>query len=83
MTVIPGDQRSPRPWLSSNAATAGLEIAQDGHTVAALVSAECLESLEETVAVAANPELVAAIAEGRPRSMLARASPHTTSRSSF
>lgn len=52
--------------------------------MAALVSAEHLESLEETVAVAADPELVAAIAgEGRPSSMLARASPHTTSRSSF
>ncbi|PZS28695.1 MAG: hypothetical protein DLM61_14330 [Pseudonocardiales bacterium] len=61
-----------------------VDIAQDGHTMAALVSAEHLESLEETVAVAADPELVAAIAgEGRPSSMLARASPHTTSRSSF
>ncbi len=32
--------------------------------MAALVSAEHLESLEETVAVAADPELVAAIAGG-------------------
>lgn len=32
--------------------------------MAALVSAEYLESLEETIEVAADPELVAAIAEG-------------------
>ena len=32
--------------------------------MAALVSAEYLESLEETIAVATDPDLVAAIAEG-------------------
>ncbi|MFY9809664.1 MAG: hypothetical protein WAK86_20740, partial [Pseudonocardiaceae bacterium] len=42
-----------------------VDIAQDGRTVAALVSAEYLESPEETIAVAADPELVAAIAEGQ------------------
>lgn len=41
-----------------------LDIAQDSHTVAALVSAEYLESLEETIAVDTDPELVAASAEG-------------------
>ncbi|MGH3871873.1 MAG: type II toxin-antitoxin system Phd/YefM family antitoxin, partial [Pseudonocardiaceae bacterium] len=42
-----------------------VDIAQDGHTVAALLSAEYLESLEETIAVAGDPDLVAAIAAGQ------------------
>ncbi len=41
-----------------------LGIVQGGHAVAALVSAEYLESLEETIAVATDPDLVAATAEG-------------------
>ncbi len=65
MTVIPGDQRPLADVLAELERSHGrVDIAQDGHTVAALVSAEYLESLEETIAVAADPELVAAIAEG-------------------
>ena len=65
MTVIPGDQRPLADVLAELERSHGrLDIAQDGHTVAALVSAEYLESLEETIAVASDPELVAAIAEG-------------------
>ncbi len=65
MTVIPGDQRPLADVLAELERNNGrVDIAQDGHTVAALVSAEYLESLEETVAVGADPELVAAIAEG-------------------
>ncbi|MGH3974765.1 MAG: hypothetical protein ACRDS9_15755 [Pseudonocardiaceae bacterium] len=65
MTVIPGDQRPLADVLAELERNQGrLDIAQDGHTVAALVSSEYLESLEETIAVATDPELVAAIAEG-------------------
>jgi PHD/YefM family antitoxin component YafN of YafNO toxin-antitoxin module len=65
MTVIPGDQRPLADVLTELARSQGrLDIAQDGYTVAALVSAEYLESLEETIAVATDPELVAAITEG-------------------
>lgn len=65
MTVIPGDQRPLASVLAELKRGLGrLDIAQDGHTVAALVSAEYLESLEETIAVATDPDLVAAIAEG-------------------
>ncbi|MEU6641023.1 hypothetical protein ABZ863_00550 [Saccharomonospora sp. NPDC046836] len=41
-----------------------MDVARHGQTVAVVMSPECLESLEETIAVAADPELVAAIAEG-------------------
>jgi PHD/YefM family antitoxin component YafN of YafNO toxin-antitoxin module len=65
MTVIPGDQRPFADVLAELERSHGrLDIAQGGHTVAALVSAEYLESLEETIAVATDPDLVAAIAEG-------------------
>lgn len=65
MTVIPGDQRPLADVLAELERSHGrVDIAQDGHTVAAVVSAEYLESLEETIAVATDPELVAAIAEG-------------------
>ncbi|MGH3940399.1 MAG: hypothetical protein ACRDTG_17540 [Pseudonocardiaceae bacterium] len=65
MTVIPGDQRPLAEVLAVLERSQGrLDIAQGGHTVAALVSADYLESLEETIAVATDPELVAAIAEG-------------------
>ncbi|MGH3912278.1 MAG: hypothetical protein ACRDTC_02525 [Pseudonocardiaceae bacterium] len=65
MTVIPGDQRPLSEVLAVLERSQGrLDIAQGGHTVAALVSADYLESLEETIAVATDPELVAAIAEG-------------------
>jgi antitoxin YefM len=65
MTVIPGDQRPLADVLTELKRSHGrVDIAQDGHTVAALVSAEYLESLQETIAVATDPELVAAIAEG-------------------
>ena len=65
MTVIPGDRRPLADLLAELEHSQGrLDNIQDGHTVAALVSAEYLESLEETVAVASDPELVAAITEG-------------------
>ncbi len=65
MTVIPGDERPLAAVLAELERSHGrLDIAQGGHTVAALVTAEYLESLEETIAVATDPELVAAIAEG-------------------
>jgi len=66
VTVIPGDQRPLADVLAELERSHGRgDIAQGGHTVAALVSAEYLESLEETIAVATDPELVAAIAEGK------------------
>ncbi|MGQ0779323.1 MAG: type II toxin-antitoxin system Phd/YefM family antitoxin [Pseudonocardiales bacterium] len=66
MTVIPVDQRPLTDVLAELERSQGrLDIARDGHTVATLVSAEYLESLEETIAVATDPELVAAVAEGR------------------
>jgi len=65
VTVIPGDQRPLAEVLAELERSHGrVDIAQGGHTVAALVSAEYLESLEETIAVATDAELVAAIAEG-------------------
>ncbi|HVE95966.1 MAG TPA: type II toxin-antitoxin system prevent-host-death family antitoxin [Pseudonocardiaceae bacterium] len=64
MTVIPGDQRPLADVSELERSHGRVDIAQDGHTVAAVVSAEYLESLEETIAVATDPELVAAIAEG-------------------
>lgn len=65
VTVIPGDQRPLAEVLAELEHNHGrVDIAQGGHTVAALVSAEYLESLEETIAVATDTELVAAIAEG-------------------
>lgn len=66
MTTIPGDRRPLADVLSELERSHGrVDIAaQDGHTVAVVVSAEYLESLEETVAVAADPDLVSAIAEG-------------------
>jgi len=65
MTVIPGDQRPLADVLTELERSQGrLDITQGGHTVAALVSAEYLESLEETIAVATDPQLVAAIFEG-------------------
>lgn len=65
MTVIPGDQRPLADVLAVLERSQGrLDITQDGHTVAALLSAEYLESLEETIAVASDPELLAAIVEG-------------------
>jgi len=66
MAVIPGDQRPLADVLTELERSQGrLDIAQDGHTVAALVSTEYLESLEETIAVATDPELVVAIVEGK------------------
>lgn len=65
VTLIPGDQRPLADVLAELARSDGrVDIAQGGHTVAALVSAEYLESLEETIAVATDAELVAAITEG-------------------
>ncbi|MGH3853704.1 MAG: hypothetical protein ACRDR6_09410 [Pseudonocardiaceae bacterium] len=65
MTLIPGDQRPLADVLAELARSHGrVDIAQGGDTVAALVSTEYLESLEETIAVATDAELVAAITEG-------------------
>jgi antitoxin YefM len=65
MTVIPGARRPLADVLAELERSHGrLDITQDGHTVAVLVSTEYLESLEETIAVASDPELVAAIIEG-------------------
>ncbi|MGH3700516.1 MAG: hypothetical protein ACRDQY_13800 [Pseudonocardiaceae bacterium] len=65
VAVIPADQRPLADVVAELARSHGrVNIAQGGRTVAALVSAEYLESLEETIAVPADAELVAAIAEG-------------------
>lgn len=59
-----GDQRRLTDVLAELERSHGrVDIAQSGHTVAALVSAEYLESLEETISVATDAELVAAIVE--------------------
>jgi len=41
-----------------------VDVVREGETVAVVMSPDYLESLEETIAIASNPELVAAIAEG-------------------
>lgn len=66
MTVIPGDHRPLVDVLAELKRSHGrIDVTgQDGHTVAMVVSAEYLESLEETIAVAADPDLVDGIAEG-------------------
>lgn len=52
MPVIPSDQRPLADVLAEVERSHGrLDIAQGGRTLAALVSAEYLESLEETIAV--------------------------------
>ncbi len=50
-----------------------VDIAQNSDTVAVLVSAECLESLEETIAVATDSELV--VAEGQAQLDAGQSSP--------
>ncbi|MGH3801214.1 MAG: hypothetical protein ACRDTD_13955 [Pseudonocardiaceae bacterium] len=66
MTIIPGDRRPLADVLAELERSHGrVDIAgQDGLTVASVVSAEYLEALEETIAVAADSDLVQAIAEG-------------------
>lgn len=65
VTVIPVDQRPLADVLAELEHSHGrVDIPRGGHIVAMLVSAEYLESLEETISVATDAELVAAIAEG-------------------
>ncbi|OLT46704.1 hypothetical protein BJF85_15905 [Saccharomonospora sp. CUA-673] len=63
--VIPEDGRPLAEVVAQAEHEEGrVDVERDGRTVAAVVSASYLESLEETVAVASDPQLVAAIDEG-------------------
>lgn len=65
MTVIADDHRPLAEVVAELPASEGrIDVTHDGEPVATVVSTECLESLQETLAVASDPELVAAIAEG-------------------
>ncbi|GLY67731.1 type II toxin-antitoxin system Phd/YefM family antitoxin [Amycolatopsis taiwanensis] len=65
MTVIPDDQRPLTEVVAEVERTHGrIDIERDGQTVASVVSPDYLESLYETIEVASDPELVAAIEEG-------------------
>ncbi|RCW40269.1 prevent-host-death family protein [Halopolyspora algeriensis] len=65
MTVIPDDQRPLSEVVAELPSSEGrIDVTHNGEPVATVVSTEYLESLEETLAVASDPELVTAIAEG-------------------
>lgn len=66
MTVIPDDCRPLAEVVAELPAAHGrIDVTHDGRQVAAVVSAEYLDSLHETLDVAADPDLVAEIATGR------------------
>ncbi|MDR7301767.1 type II toxin-antitoxin system Phd/YefM family antitoxin [Haloactinomyces albus] len=65
MTVLPDDHRPLAEVVAELPSAEGrIDVTHDGEPVATVVSTEYLESLEETLAVASAPELMAAIAEG-------------------
>lgn len=65
MTVIPEDQRPLAEVVAEVERTHGqIDIEREGRIVASVVSADYLESLYETIEIASDPELVAAIEEG-------------------
>lgn len=65
MTVIPDDQRPLAEVVAEVERTHGrVDIEREGRTVASVVPADYLESLYETIEIASDPELVAAIEEG-------------------
>lgn len=64
MSVIPDDRRLSDAVTEAERAGGRIDVAHDGERVGAVVSAEYIDSLYETLEVASDPELVAAIAEG-------------------
>jgi antitoxin YefM len=67
VTVVPDDLRPLAEVVAEVERTHGrVDVVRHGETVAVVMSPDYLESLEETIAVASDPELVAAIAEGEP-----------------
>ena len=62
--MVPDDLRPLAEVVAEVERTHGrVDVVREGETVAVVMSPD-LESLEETIAIASNPELVAAIAEG-------------------
>lgn len=63
--MVPDDLRPLAEVVAEVERTHGrVDVVREGETVAVVMSPDYLESLEETIAIASNPELVAAIAEG-------------------
>jgi prevent-host-death family protein len=63
--VIPNDERPLSEVVAEVEHSHGqIDIVHNGEVVAVIVSPEYMESLQETIEIAADPELMAAIARG-------------------